>query len=708
MPSQSPTRAATAGLRSARVKSSSAGSGSARSHPRLTSSTAHQRLAACVCSAEHAQAGLAPPARRSPRRRPPTTGTAGTRGARGAQPDRAGCAGRRPARARSTTTRPPGASSPRTRRSSARGSPPMPMLPSASSARAPAALARAAASKRRGRSAGTPRPGSGRTASRHDVDAEHGCPRSASCAGSSGRGRSRRPGSPPGSGRAARGRRRRPSAPRPRPAAARVPGAGRRRGTARRAAPRRTRRRRSSGAGTAGHRRTSDAAAAPRPRRTGSRSRRRRPRPASATVSTSRSMPGTAHVQPGALRAPPGVARRCAASTSAPRRAPAAAAGSRSASTHQPPSSAGPSTASSGRRSSAAATQQVGGGDLRRVHPDLDHGARPVPPRRGARARAARRRSRPRWANDVPPGQRNGELRATGAPPVEVAGQRQHGTAAPRTPRGTRRRVSSSAAAASSAATAHPDLGAEPGLRPVRAPAPSPPPARRGRSRQHPHRSPGPCARCRAPSRTPSTGCPRHAGGRRRRARRSASRPGWPRRAARPGSRSGGPARRGRAGPARRHTRIGAMSCTGRPIRRRSHHTTSGVADAGVPGPHARAGRPPTADRQVGPAAAYVGRAVAQQVGGVERAVAVHHRDVARCAAASTPACTAAPYPGAGSVTTRAPQPAATSAVSSVEPLSTTITTKSRGHRRQQVGQRGCLVPARQHKVAAGVHGHRR
>ena len=42
--------------------------------------------------------------------------------------------------------------------------------------------------------------------------------------------------------------------------------------------------------------------------------------------------------------------------------------------------------------------------------------------------------------------------------------------------------------------------------------------------------------------------------------------------------------------------------------------------------------------------------------------------------AASRPACTAAPYPGRLSVTTVAPRRRATSAVSSVEPLSTTIT----------------------------------
>ena len=42
--------------------------------------------------------------------------------------------------------------------------------------------------------------------------------------------------------------------------------------------------------------------------------------------------------------------------------------------------------------------------------------------------------------------------------------------------------------------------------------------------------------------------------------------------------------------------------------------------------------------------------------------------------AASRPACTAAPYPGRLSLTTVAPWRRATAAVSSVEPLSTTMT----------------------------------
>ena len=142
-----------------------------------------------------------------------------------------------------------------------------------------------------------------------------------------------------------------------------------------------------------------------------------------------------------------------------------------------------------------------------------------------------------------------------------------------------------------------------------------------------PARSRGRRAPCRAPSRTPWTGCPRRAGGRRRRARRSASRPRSPSAAARPGSRSGGPARRGRAGPARRQTRIGAMSCTGSPIRRRSHQTTSALPARACHGHTPRAHRAPATDGQVGPAGPDVVEQ-RQQVGGVERAVAVHHRDV--------------------------------------------------------------------------------
>ena len=91
------------------------------------------------------------------------------------------------------------------------------------------------------------------------------------------------------------------------------------------------------------------------------------------------------------------------------------------------------------------------------------------------------------------------------------------------------------------------------------------------------------------------------------------------------------------------------MSCTGKPIRRRSHQTHERVAGPGVPGPDAarrpgaggrapgRHGRPRTSAEQ------------GTQVGGVERPVAVHHRDVLARWPPRRPACTAAPYPGRGS-----------------------------------------------------------
>ena len=74
--------------------------------------------------------------------------------------------------------------------------------------------------------------------------------------------------------------------------------------------------------------------------------------------------------------------------------------------------------------------------------------------------------------------------------------------------------------------------------------------------------------------------------------------------------------------------------------------------------------------------------------------------------AASIPACTAAPYPSRASLTTRAPQARATSAVPSREPLSTTITAKPDGTSAQQRGQGPGLVVARQHQVAGGLDLH--
>ncbi len=73
--------------------------------------------------------------------------------------------------------------------------------------------------------------------------------------------------------------------------------------------------------------------------------------------------------------------------------------------------------------------------------------------------------------------------------------------------------------------------------------------------------------------------------------------------------------------------------------------------------------------------------------------------------AATSPACTAAPYPGTCSVDhARARACRATSAVPSVDPLSTTMTANAAGTAREQVAQRGRLVPAREDQVADGVH----
>ena len=145
------------------------------------------------------------------------------------------------------------------------------------------------------------------------------------------------------------------------------------------------------------------------------------------------------------------------------------------------------------------------------------------------------------------------------------------------------------------------------------------------------------------------------------------------------------------------------MSWAAIPIRRRSHAHDQGVAGPGVPRPHAAGDRAPAPDGEVGPAGPHVVEQ-RQQLGGVERAVAVHERRRSRAVAATSPACTAAPYPGTARRRPWRPSRRATSAVPSREPLSTTITRNPAGTRGSSAAQGGRLVAARQHEVADGLH----
>ena len=130
-------------------------------------------------------------------------------------------------------------------------------------------------------------------------------------------------------------------------------------------------------------------------------------------------------------------------------------------------------------------------------------------------------------------------------------------------------------------------------------------------------------------ARTPSTGCRQHAGGTRRRVRPVASRRGWPSAGAPRGSRTGRSCTSSARSWSRRHTRMGAMSWAVMPIRRRSQATIRALPARACHGqtreltgrrrPTARSARP-----------SWTSASIDHQVGGVERPVAVHERDVVR------------------------------------------------------------------------------
>ena len=438
---------------------------------------------------------------RSRRRRRPPTGTAGCGRARsraGPCRVRTPVPGRREVDHHAAVRREQLAQPP----SSATGSPPMPMLPSASSA----------VSQR-------PSPGSGSKTSR--VQRRHAAvaglarpprgprrcpstsgPRAARCRGSSGPGRSRCRASGPAQCA---------STARSEASASRVQRVDRQRAAARRGRPRRTaaaQRRgedvgeRRSASGVDGHAVTVRARRAanrpsrrqPRPRRR--RRRRCRRRAASAAVPTRR--PAASQGRPG-VGAGVGRRHRHVAQRRAPRRGRAAP------STHQPPSSAGPSTASWSPSPSATA-RQVGGGDLRGVHADLDDRARRRRRRRG-RWPAARRSRCPRCGATVQPARPRRELAPRdGVGEVAVEGEV---AASGRRPRRRRRACRAAPRRRRSAARVHADRRRRAGSSPGRRPGPwrSPAPGRR-LTRSTRQKSRAVRDACRAPSRTPSTGCP--------------------------------------------------------------------------------------------------------------------------------------------------------------------------------------------------------
>ena len=213
-----------------------------------------------------------------------------------------------------------------------------------------------------------------------------------------------------------------------------------------------------------------------------------------------------------------------------------------------------------------------------------------------------------------------------------------------------------------------------------------------------PARSRGRCASCPRPSRTPWTGCPRHAVGRTRRARRSATRRRWPSAAAPRGSRTGGPDAEGQqfgapAHPDRRDV-VGR-----RPIRRAQPGHDQRVAGPGVPGPDRRGrtgGAGPPRGRRARPHVVEH----RQQLGRVERAVTVHERDVLGGGGEQSGVHRGAVARRRSSVTTVAPSRRATSAVPSREPLSTTITRNPSGTSRQQRLERRPPRHGREDQVA--------
>ena len=117
-------------------------------------------------------------------------------------------------------------------------------------------------------------------------------------------------------------------------------------------------------------------------------------------------------------------------------------------------------------------------------------------------------------------------------------------------------------------------------------------------------------------------------------------------------------ARRAPAGP--RAGTPASARCRGPAGRsvRRSHQSTTALPARACQGHTPRGHRPAPARRQVRTDPPRTSASRTSRSCGVEGAVAVHHRDAARRSRPRTPACTAAPYPGCASCTTRAPRAA--------------------------------------------------
>ncbi len=514
MPSQSPTRAATSGPRRVEVKSSSRGGRGARIRTPLARTT-NQRPS---CSWTRVDASPAACATSVTDSGPRTVhGNGSERQAAALELDACGCAARsRAARRRRRPGRRARARA-ATRRSRATGSPPMPMLPSASSAQihrpSPGRWSKTSRCRALAPRARVWRDGLG-----HDVDAQHARRRGRRGARSSGPGRSRCRGPGRCSARAPPRRRRRPrsahrvigsrcgSSSRPCTVHGSPRRAAAKNGTANawsRSASRRSSRH--ARRGRARHCRAKRVCGAAAAARSASSARVDVAQHVGADDGRARRRQDRERVDVGPL------GRHLHAGQRPGER------GSVTASTHQPPSSAAPSTAWLPCPTRSATAVSWAADTCGVSIPICTTGAPARPgdvevrvrePLGEARRRAARARSS--WPAFAQLGRPDCPAQVTGQRDVRSAGS---GKASAQTASVSRMQAAARSAAA---VVAHP--GAEPGLGLARAPAPWPSPGRRAVTRA-PGRSRGRRAACPGRSRTPWSGCPRRAGGRRCRAR---------------------------------------------------------------------------------------------------------------------------------------------------------------------------------------------
>ncbi len=151
----------------------------------------------------------------------------------------------------------------------------------------------------------------------------------------------------------------------------------------------------------------------------------------------------------------------------------------------------------------------------------------------------------------------------------------------------------------------------------------------------------------------------------------------------------------------RRQTRTGAMSCTGRPVRRRSQARTTAFPGPGVPRPHPARGGPSRPRAIVARPERTSSRRGSNPRGSIEPSPS---STATNCAVAnSIPRCTAAPYPSWNSCTTRAPAPGDVGGAVSRAVVDNDDPHASR-HPPQHTGQGRRLVTAGDHEVAVQVH----